>query len=68
LPPDIKRSVKQALRSLSLDPFSGAPLMRELSGRGNIKSDDFALFTQSTEKRGFSKSTPSVIGASFTKD
>jgi antitoxin YefM len=32
LPPDVKRSVKQALRSLSSDPFAGAPLMRDLSG------------------------------------
>ena len=32
LPPDLKRSVKQALRSLSRDPFPGAPLLRELEG------------------------------------
>lgn len=32
LPPDLKRSVKQALRALSLDPFSGEPLLRELEG------------------------------------
>jgi len=32
LPPDIKRSVKQALRSLSRDPLSGEPLLRELEG------------------------------------
>jgi mRNA interferase RelE/StbE len=32
LPPDLKRSIKQALRSLSADPFTGTPLMRELSG------------------------------------
>jgi mRNA interferase RelE/StbE len=32
LPPDLKRSVKQALRSLSSDPFSGVPLLRELEG------------------------------------
>lgn len=30
LPPDVKRSVKQALRALRLDPFSGEPLLREL--------------------------------------
>lgn len=32
LAPDLKRSVKQALRALSLDPFSGGPLLRELAG------------------------------------
>jgi len=32
LAPDLKRSVKQALRALSLDPFSGEPLLRELAG------------------------------------
>ena len=32
LPPDLKRSVKQALRSLSRDPFSGELLLRELEG------------------------------------
>lgn len=32
LPPDLKRSVKQALRALSSDPFSGEPLVRELEG------------------------------------
>lgn len=32
LAPDLKRSVKQALRALSLDPFSGGPLLRELTG------------------------------------
>ena len=37
LPPDIKRSVKQALRSLSADLISGVPLMRELSGLWKYK-------------------------------
>ncbi|MGH7828395.1 MAG: type II toxin-antitoxin system RelE family toxin [Candidatus Binatia bacterium] len=32
LPPDLKRSVKHALRSLSLHPFSGETLLRELEG------------------------------------
>lgn len=32
LPPDVKRSVKHALRSLSVDPESGEPLRRELEG------------------------------------
>jgi len=43
LPPDVKRSVKQALRSLSTDPFSGAPLMRELSGLWRFKVRRFRI-------------------------
>ena len=43
LPPDVKRSVKQALRSLSADPFSGAPLMRELSGLWRFKVRRFRI-------------------------
>ena len=43
LPPDVKRSVKQALRSLSLDPFSGARLMRELSGLWKYKVRRFRI-------------------------
>ena len=43
LPPDVKRSVKQALRSLSADLFSGAPLMRELSGLWRFKVRRFRI-------------------------
>ena len=43
LPPDVKRSVKQALRSLSADPFSGTPLMRELSGLWRFKVRRFRI-------------------------
>ena len=32
LPPDLKRSVKAALRALSADPETGDPLVRELEG------------------------------------
>jgi len=32
LPPDLKRSVKAALRALSADPDTGDPLVRELEG------------------------------------
>lgn len=32
LPPDIKRSIKQALRALSTNPDLGSPLRRELEG------------------------------------
>ena len=32
LPPDVKRSVKQAIRALNTDPRCGEPLRRELEG------------------------------------
>jgi mRNA interferase RelE/StbE len=37
LPPDLKRGVKQALRSLSVDPLAGTPLIGELAGLWRIK-------------------------------
>jgi len=43
LPPDVKRSVKQALRSLSTNPFAGAALMRELSGLWRFKVRRFRI-------------------------
>ena len=43
LPPDVKRSTKQALQSLSADPFSGAPLLRELSGLWKFKVRRFRI-------------------------
>ncbi len=43
LPPDVKRSIKQALRSLSADPFAGAPLIRELSGLWRFKVRRFRI-------------------------
>lgn len=50
LPPDVKRSVKQALRSLSADPFSGAPLMRELSGLWRFKVRRFRVIYEPDRK------------------
>jgi mRNA interferase RelE/StbE len=32
LPPDVKHSIRQALRALSVDPNIGEPLRRELEG------------------------------------
>lgn len=32
LPPDIKRGIKSALRAISMDPYCGVPLLRELEG------------------------------------
>ncbi len=43
LPPDIKRSVKQALRSLSRDPLSGEPLLRELEGMRKYRVRRFRI-------------------------
>ena len=43
LPPDVKRSVKQALRSLSADPLLGVPLMRDLSGLWKFRVRRFRI-------------------------
>ena len=43
LPPDVKRSIKQALRALSAHPFTGAPLVRELSGLWTFKVRRFRI-------------------------
>ena len=50
LPPDVKRSVKQALRSLSADPFSGAPLIRELAGLWKFKVRRFRIIYELDRK------------------
>ena len=50
LPPDIKRSVKQALRSLSADLISGVPLMRELSGLSKYKVRRFRIIYELDRK------------------
>jgi mRNA interferase RelE/StbE len=43
LPPELKRDIKQALRSLSADPFCGTPLIGELSGLWRIKVRRFRI-------------------------
>jgi mRNA interferase RelE/StbE len=43
LPPDLKRGVKQALRSLSADPFAGTPLIGELAGLWRLKVRRFRI-------------------------
>jgi mRNA interferase RelE/StbE len=50
LPPDIKRSIKQTLRSLSADPFSGTPLIRELSGLWKFKVRRFRIIYELDRK------------------
>ena len=43
LPPDLKRGVTQALRSLSADPLAGTPLIGELAGLWRIKVRRFRI-------------------------
>lgn len=43
LPPELKRGIKEALRSLSADPFAGAPLIGELTGLWRIKVRRFRI-------------------------
>ena len=50
LPPDVKRSVKQGIRSLSADPFSGAPLMRKSSGLWRFKVRRFRIIYEPDRK------------------
>jgi len=50
LPPDVKRSIKQALKSLSADPSSGAPLIRELSGLWKFKVRRFRIIYELDRK------------------
>ena len=50
LPPDVKHSIKQALRFLSANPLSGAPLMRELSGLWKFKVRRFRIIYELDRK------------------
>jgi len=43
LPPELKRDIKQALRSLSSDPFCGTPLIGELRRLWRIKVRRFRI-------------------------
>lgn len=43
LAPELKRGIKQALRSLSADPFAGVPLLGELDGLWRIKVRRFRI-------------------------
>ncbi len=51
LAPDIKRSVKQALRALSSDPFSGEPLLRELEGLRKYRVRRFRIVYEIDRER-----------------
>ncbi len=50
LPPDVKPSIKQALKSLSADPFSGAPLIGELSGLWKFRVRRFRIIYELDRK------------------
>ena len=50
LPPEVKRSIKQALRFLSSDPFAGVPLIRELSGLWKFKVRRFRIIYEVDRK------------------
>ena len=43
LPPDVKRSVKAALRAIGSDPSIGAPLERELKGLWRFRVRRFRI-------------------------
>ena len=43
LPPDLKRRVREAIRAISADPGSGAPLKRELEGYWKFKVRRFRV-------------------------
>ena len=43
LPPDLKRSIKHALRSLSSDPYAGTRFLGELSGLWKYKVRRFRI-------------------------
>ena len=51
LPPDLKRSVKQAVRALCADPFSGDPLLRELEGLWKFKVRRFRIIYEVDRKK-----------------
>ena len=50
LPPELKRGVKQALRTLSADPFAGAPLVGELTGLLRIRVRRFRIIYEVDRK------------------
>ena len=50
LPPELKRVVKQALRTLSADPFAGTPLIGELAGLWRIKVRRFRIIYEPDRK------------------
>jgi len=50
LPPELKRGIKQAFRSLSADPFAGVPLTGELTGLWRMKVRRFRIIYEPDRK------------------
>jgi mRNA interferase RelE/StbE len=50
LPPELKRGIKHAFRSLSADPFAGVPLTGELTGLWRMKVRRFRIIYEPDRK------------------
>jgi mRNA-degrading endonuclease RelE of RelBE toxin-antitoxin system len=50
LPPELKQSIKRAIRSLSADPFAGARLIGELAGLWSFKVRRFRIIYELDRK------------------
>jgi mRNA interferase RelE/StbE len=50
LPPELRQSIKRAVRSLSADPFAGAPLIGELAGLWSFKVRRFRIIYELDRK------------------
>ena len=68
LPPELKRSVKQAVRSLSSNPFSGEPLLCELTGLWKYKVRRFRLIYEVDRKARLIRIFASATDERFTKN
>lgn len=51
LPPDLKRSIKQSIRSLCADPTSGEPLKRKLDGLWRYRVRRFRIVYRADRSR-----------------
>jgi mRNA interferase RelE/StbE len=51
LPPDLKRSIKQALRIITQNPSAGDPLLRELKGLRKYSVKRFRIIYSIDHKR-----------------
>jgi mRNA interferase RelE/StbE len=51
LPPDVKRSVKAALRGVAMNPAIGSPLERELKGLWRFRVRRFRIVYEVDRKR-----------------
>ena len=50
LPPEFNRGIKQAMETLSADPFAGTPLLGELAGLWRIKVRLFRIIYEPDRK------------------